>query len=160
MSTYSCPDYEMDFLKTYLQFFPPVIASFAFLVTFLVTISSIIREKESKMKEYLRLIGVNPVVIWLCWVMRSFSIYLVLSIILTITSTMKFDKKIPNDLSSKKALFQNTDPLLIFLTFFIYSIQTTSLSLLISQIFSKRNIFINKKKTFELFNYSLFDFLN
>jgi hypothetical protein len=98
------------------------------------------QNKISYNKEYLRLVGVNPVVIWICWMMRSFVIYLFLSIILTITSTLKLNQKEPNALSSKKALFLNTDAFLIFMTFFIYSIQVTSLSLLAGQIFSKRNI--------------------
>jgi hypothetical protein len=47
---FGCPDYLEDYKKTSLSFFTPVLISLAFLVTFLITISSIIMEKETKMK--------------------------------------------------------------------------------------------------------------
>lgn len=165
LKRYACPDYINDLLKSYLGFFTPVLVSLSFLVTFLITISSIIREKESKMKvgkdnilkfvffnirlferiylnkkEYLRLIGVNPVVIWLCWMMRSFVIYLLISIIATVTASVQLNAKYPNPISDKKSLFLTTDTVLVFFMFFVYSIQVTSLSLLAGQIFVKRKI--------------------
>lgn len=127
-------------MKSTLAFLTPVLISLSFLVTFLVTISSIITEKENKMKEYLRLIGVNPVVIWICWMMRSFFVYFIISIVVTVTSTIKFNLRIPNNLESKKALFLHTDSFIIFSTCIIYSIQVTSLSLLVGQIFSKSKL--------------------
>jgi hypothetical protein len=39
-----------DVLKSELQFFTPVLISLTFLVTFLITISSIIEEKSTQMK--------------------------------------------------------------------------------------------------------------
>ena len=47
---FDCPGYLDDIMKTSLSFFTPVLISLAFLVTFLITISSIIMEKETKMK--------------------------------------------------------------------------------------------------------------
>ncbi|CAF0704109.1 unnamed protein product [Brachionus calyciflorus] len=132
--SFSCPAFVDDILKNQMGFMNSVLISLAFMVTFLVTVSAIISEKESKMKEYLRLIGVKPAVIWFCWMMRSFVIYFIISIVVTITSTKQFNS--PQN-SSKKALFLHTEPSIVFLTVIVYAIQCTSLSLLVGQIFSK-----------------------
>jgi hypothetical protein len=143
-------------LNSKLFFLTSWLISFSFLTTFLITISSIIDEKTTKtkvknthrlqiiekilkydsklstFKEYLKLIGVKQSVIWLSWIIRSFSIYLILSIVICIGSTIRI--KYPG---GEKALFLHTDPFIIFLTCIVYSVQVTSLTLLIGQIFSK-----------------------
>lgn len=85
-------------------------------------------------KEYLKLIGVKPEVIWICWMARSFIVYLLLSAIITIASTWQLKSK---SLGLPKALFLYTDPIIIFITCIVYSIQVTSLSLLFGQAFSR-----------------------
>nr|UOU03317.1 ATP-binding cassette subfamily A3-like 4 [Brachionus rubens] len=137
VGSFSCPEYVDDIMKSQMGFFTSLLISLAFMVTFLVTVSSIIAEKESKMKEYLRLLGVKPVVIWLCWMMRSFIIYIIISAVVTITSTKRFKSNNVLYFNMEKALFLHTTPSIVFLTVIVYSIQCTSLSLLVGQIFSK-----------------------
>nr|QUF59432.1 ATP-binding cassette transporter Abca3-like4 [Brachionus angularis] len=159
IAAFNCPEYINDLLKSYLSFLTPVLISLAFLVTFLVTISSIITEKETKMKEYLRLVGVDPLVIWLCWMLRSYVIYLLISTVVTITSTIKFDyKKSQSDFLKKKSLFLYTDSWIIFMTCNVYSIQVTSLSLLIGQIFNRT--FPAKTLSIVLWFITLINFFN
>jgi hypothetical protein len=45
-----CPDYVEDYLKTEFKFFYPTIVMISFLVTFVLNVSSIIIEKETKVK--------------------------------------------------------------------------------------------------------------
>lgn len=45
-----CPEYNENFLKTVLSFFIPMLICISYLVTFLLNVSSIIIEKETKVK--------------------------------------------------------------------------------------------------------------
>ena len=145
IGSFSCPASTESLLLTFLSLFTPLMISSAYMVTVLVTISAIINEKITKMKEYLRLIGVRSSVIWICWMMRSFVIYLLLSIIVTLVSTYKFDYFYTDydnqqSVNLKKSLFFNSSPSIVFLTMIIYSFQCTCLSLLVGQMFSKRKL--------------------
>ena len=144
-----CPEYKENFLKTVLSFFIPMLICISYLVTFLLNVSSIIIEKETKVKvnvfpifflwlyflfvcvifkEYLRLIGVKPLVITLCWMIKSFVLYSILSVIITVSLKYKF-----SDIS----LFEHTSGAVLFLTCIIYAIQCICLSILVGQYFSK-----------------------
>ena len=50
MGQFECPEYVDDLMKSTIGFMTPVLISLAFLTTFLVGISNIITEKETKMK--------------------------------------------------------------------------------------------------------------
>ena len=51
-----CQSYVEDELKATFAFFIPIIINIAFLFTFLINVNNIIVEKQSKMKEYLKLV--------------------------------------------------------------------------------------------------------
>ena len=50
MKAFDCDGYVDDHLKKQFSFFTPTLISLAYLATFLATVSSMIMEKESKMK--------------------------------------------------------------------------------------------------------------
>lgn len=125
---YLCPGYTSDTLKTMFSFFVPCLVSLTFLSTFIINASNIIMEKESKMKEYLKLVGVRPVVIWICLFFRSMIVYFVLSFILTIT--------LDGELANRPFLW-NTSSAVAFLVLIVFSIQTTFLSILVGHVFSR-----------------------
>ena len=107
--------------------------------------------------------GVKSHVLWLCWMIRSFVVYLILSFTFTVIATRRFTYKaaeknglafnlllkITNQTfpSSQiedihlKALFLNTHFSVLFLTCIIYSWQLTCFSILIGQVFRKGIIF-------------------
>jgi NADH:ubiquinone oxidoreductase subunit 6 (subunit J) len=75
--------------------------------------------------------------------MRSFVFYFVWSIIISIIVTMTFsvseEKKLSNNID-KKSIFANTSFGIIFITLFVYSIQLTSLTILVGQVFKKSKL--------------------
>ena len=150
LSKFDCPAYVDNILNSVLSFLATVLISLSFLTTFLITVTSIIEEKSSKTREYLKLIGVKPSVIWLGWIIRSLSIYSILSIIIFISSTYRIKTNLPFQYVGDKALFLHTEPVLILLICLIYSLQVASLALMIGQIFSKG------KKSAVLFLFNFF----
>jgi hypothetical protein len=132
-----CQAYTEDQLNSLFTFFITIIINVAFLFTILVNINKIIDEKLTKMKEYLKLVGVKWYTIWLSWFLRIFLIYFLISLAFTIVGSIKFysdDKK--RKLS--RALFSNTDFLVILSTLIVYSIQSAAFIVLVSQFFKKR----------------------
>ena len=107
------------------------------------------------------MIGVKSHVICVCWMIRSLSIYLCLSLLFTLIGKHKFKYKIESSTKSlsllfspqntttttnpanrddewhEKALFLNTSSFVLILTLFFYSIQLSCLSILVGQIFTK-----------------------
>lgn len=125
---YLCPSYTSDTLKTMFSFFMPCLVSLAFLSTFIINTNNMIVEKESKMKEYLKLVGVRPVVTWICLFFRSMIVYFILSLIVTLT----FGGEIGN-----RPFLVTTSSAIVFLVLTAFSIQTTFLSILVGHIFSR-----------------------
>ena len=76
---------------------------------------------------------------WLTWFLRCLIPYLFLTILLTLVSCVKLNPRDSNTtLYGKKAVFMNTAPVVIFSSFFVYSVQVSMFTLLMGQIFSKR----------------------
>lgn len=121
----------IDPIKTMFSFMVPILISLSYLVTFIVNVSNIIIEKETKMKEYLRLIGVKSTVIWMCWVIRSLVFYFIVS------SAIAFILIFVERENSTLTFFSYTSSYLIFAVLIVYSIQITFLSLLVGQFFRK-----------------------
>jgi len=93
------------------------------------------------MKEYLKLLGIRPSVIWIGWVIRSIVVYLPISGVLT--------GFLIGDYRDEGRPFLNfTSPVIVLFMLVAYSIQTSFLSLLVGQIFSKSK-YENISKTLE-----------
>ena len=87
------------------------------------------------------MIGVNPVVIWFCWLFRSFIVYLLITLIITFAGSKKFTKEGFLGIEYVTGLFLYTDQIIVFFTCIVYSIQISCLSLLVGQIFRKSTSF-------------------
>jgi hypothetical protein len=136
-------------MKATYSFLVPIIISFAFLFTIIVTIGNIVAEKQSKMKEYLKLVGIKWYVIWLTWFLRSIVIYTIISVLISSIGLIPIPaSQYTNSTRSYVArqLFTFTNFGITLLTLFIYSIQTSAFTILMSQIFSKRNVFFFNKR--------------
>ncbi|RNA24891.1 ATP-binding cassette sub-family A member 3-like, partial [Brachionus plicatilis] len=138
IAQYFCPGYDNDIFKSRFSFFPLVIIQIAFLFTTIVTLGSIINEKQAKMKEYLKLVGIKNIAMWLTWIVRLIIPFLILSALFTLVSSVRVNpREKDNDALTKKAVFFYTNPFVGFSVFFVYSFQVTMLTLLLGQIFSK-----------------------
>ncbi len=57
MSPFHSPAYSNDILKTRFIFFTGLLMQFTYVFTLIVNIGNMVVEKQSKMKEYLKLLG-------------------------------------------------------------------------------------------------------
>jgi hypothetical protein len=127
-----------DYFKTSLKFLITSTISLAFIVSFLLNVSSIIDEKESKVKEYLKIIGAKPLVLTLCWILKSYFIYLATSIAFTVILKHKFLHD-ENQFKSRTYL-PGTTYFVVFVTIHTFAVQVNFLSILVGQIFNKSKI--------------------
>ena len=139
---YFCPGYDSDIFKTNFAFFPVIIIQISFLFTLIVNLGNIIVEKQTKMKEYLKMVGIKWYVIWITWLIRILIPYMILSLLISIIAIAKLPpREKTNSNLTDKAIFLNTNFFVGFSTFFVYSIQTSLFIILLGQIFSKSKLF-------------------
>lgn len=135
---FNCPDYAQDDMKSVFGFFTPLLISVAFMFTALVTIGNIVGEKSTKLKEYLKLIGIKYYAMWFTWWIRSIVVYLIISIYVTVITRILFAANTSkNPFITEKSVFMNTNAFIFFLFLLTYSIQVATFTILISQLFSK-----------------------
>ncbi|CAF0854082.1 unnamed protein product [Brachionus calyciflorus] len=131
-----CPDFEQDELLSTFSFFPSLLISIAFMFTSVFTIGNIVSEKANKMKEYLKLVGVKWYAIYVSWWIRNIIIYSILSLIISIICKIYLSPNSNNPLLASRAIFTNTNFIIIFSILLVYSVQVVSFTLLLSQFFS------------------------
>nr|QUF59429.1 ATP-binding cassette transporter Abca3-like1 [Brachionus angularis] len=136
LTQFDCPDYEQDELESTFAFFPPLLISIAFIFTSVFTIGNIVAEKSSKMKEYLKLVGIRWYTIYISWWIRNVIIFFILSVVISIVCKIYLSPNSSNPLLLSRAVLTNTNFLVIFVFLLIYSIQSVSFTLLVSQLFS------------------------
>lgn len=108
-----------------------------------------ISEKESKMKEYLKLVGIKWYAFPISIFIHSFSFYTIVSALITIATKVKLPPaNINGTLYYDKALFEYTEPMIVFSVLFIYSIQLSLFTILLAQFFSKRMLLSFLKLSF------------
>ena len=146
ISQFFCPTYNNDIFKTRFSFFILLLITIAYLFTLVVNLGNIIVEKQTKMKEYLKLVGIKWYAIWITWFLRSFFMYLVISLLLSLICKAKLKTRTTDANSTNytsyidKTIFSTTDWFVGFSLFFVYSIQTSMFTLLLGQIFSQSKI--------------------
>jgi hypothetical protein len=136
---YSCPAYEMDDMMGTFNFFTPLLISITFMFTSLIMIGDIVHEKQTQVKEYLKLIGCTWHAMHVARFIRTMIIYTILSIFITGVFKITFKPSIDFPIFVDKNIMKNADVTVIFSILFIYSFQVTGFTLLISQLFSRRN---------------------
>ncbi|ODM90575.1 ATP-binding cassette sub-family A member 3 [Orchesella cincta] len=119
--------YRMNFQEFYLTALPlMIVISFVFMVPSIMR--SVVSEKETGIRELLKLNGVSGWVQWLGWMLDSL---LVLMISVTCVVVLLFVE------TGVGSTFQYTDPTIFWLNLMLYVISTTSFCLFISSIFTK-----------------------
>jgi ATP-binding cassette, subfamily A (ABC1), member 3 len=127
-----------DQLKARFSFFPSIIVALAFLITMIRNLGSIVVEKQSKMKEYLRLVGVKWYSIWISWLIRILIIYVPLSLLIAGIGIIGFGSTVRNPvIMPTKKVFETTAFGVVVVSLLVYSLQVAMFTLLLGQIFSK-----------------------
>ena len=139
---FHCPAFTFDILYSRFGFFPILLIQFTYLFSLVVNVGSIILEKSTKMKEYLKLLGISWYNLWITWFLRMLIPFLILSILIAGVSKIKMEPRDKSGDYEKKAVFAQTNFFVVFSILFVYSNQAAMFGLLLGQLFSKRNYLI------------------
>ena len=120
------PMYEMKWVKDiFAQNFGGTIGFFMFISTLIPLtrqIGKVTNEKETKIKETMKIMGLTDVPYWLSWYTLYITIYLVISILCTLVS-------IP--------IFAHSNLFVVFLMYFLYGLSCIAYSMLIISFFTR-----------------------
>ncbi|KAH1183577.1 phospholipid-transporting ATPase ABCA3 [Mauremys mutica] len=126
------PPYVNDLFLLAIQNQLPLLLMLSFTYTSLNIVRAIVHEKEKKLKEYMRMMGLSNWLHWSAWFLMFF-LFLLVSIFFV---TMLFCVKV----SQQGAVLTNSDPTLVFTFLAVFSISSISFSFMVSTFFSRANV--------------------
>uniref|UniRef100_A0A8C5RWJ3 ABC-2 type transporter transmembrane domain-containing protein n=1 Tax=Laticauda laticaudata TaxID=8630 RepID=A0A8C5RWJ3_LATLA len=119
------PPYVNDLFLIAIQNQLPLLLMLSFTYTSLNIVRAVVHEKEKKLKEYMRMMGLSNWLHWSAWFLLFF-LFLLASIFLQV--------------SEQGAVLTNSDPTLVFTFLVVFCISTISFSFMVSTFFSKANV--------------------
>lgn len=131
MCRYPYPPYLDDKFILSLQSFFPMIICFSFIYPAVNMIKNIVLEKEKKLKEAMKMMGLSRWLHWTAWFFKYFLFLVISCCIITILLCVKFKE----DLSVINA----SDPSVILVWLIIYTASIICFCFFISTLFSKAN---------------------
>uniref|UniRef100_A0AAX7VQB9 ABC transporter domain-containing protein n=1 Tax=Astatotilapia calliptera TaxID=8154 RepID=A0AAX7VQB9_ASTCA len=105
----------------------PLYMTLAWIYSVAMIIKGIVAEKEARLKETMRIMGLRSDIYWLSWAVSSVLLLAVSSLLLTLI--LKYGK-----------ILQYSDPSVIFVFFLVFCVATISQCFFISVFFSKANL--------------------
>lgn len=126
------PPYISDPFLIAIQYQLPLLLMLSFTYTSLTIIRAVVQEKEKKLKEYMRMMGLSSWLHWSAW----FLMFLLFSLIVVSFMTLLFCVKVKKDI----AVLSNSDPSLVLAFLLCFAISSISFSFMVSTFFSKANI--------------------
>lgn len=120
--------YVRDIFFLVLQNEFPVFLMLSFICIELITINSIVLEKERKLKEYMCMMGLHSWQHWVAWFIVFFISASIVVSFMTLLFCIEFDES---------AVFGNSDPSLIFVFLMCFAIATIFFAFMISTFFQK-----------------------
>lgn len=129
------PPYENDPFISVIQLLFPFIIMLSFIVTVILTAKSIVYEKETGIKESMRLMGMKTWIYWLSWYIKTLSLILPSVIFMVIAYKIKLP--LPN--GNYGAIIQHSDPILFALFLFLYVSSSIVFMFMCTTFFKKAN---------------------
>ncbi|UJR37764.1 hypothetical protein I4U23_030457 [Adineta vaga] len=126
----TCTPYRKDYLYTADANFVSTILSFIdgiFLVPYLVLLVSLVREKNAKIKEILKVLGIEPILNNIAQAIRTLVILIVFIVLLCIVCKIKFQDN---------AYFNTVNFAVLFFGFLMYGFQLIAFCIMNAQIFN------------------------
>lgn len=129
---YPYPPYYDDRYVSILQFnFPDVIMFGVILIALNIT-RSVTHEKEKRLKESMKMMGLSNWIHWTAWFLKSLIYCTIIMILMSVFFLVPLK-------SVGAAVVNNTNPVILFIFLMMYSIATIMYSFMISSFFSKAN---------------------
>uniref|UniRef100_A0A8C0GWN4 ATP binding cassette subfamily A member 3 n=1 Tax=Chelonoidis abingdonii TaxID=106734 RepID=A0A8C0GWN4_CHEAB len=126
------PPYVNDLFLLAIQNQLPLLLMLSFTYTSLNIIRAVVHEKEKKLKEYMRMMGLSNWLHWSAWFLMFFLFLLVSIFFVTVLFCVK--------VSQQGAVLTNSDPTLVFTFLAVFSISSISFSFMVSTFFSRANV--------------------
>ena len=128
------PYMEDNFIIVLIAVFPYII-QLSFISTVILTAKAIVNEKETGLKEAMKLMGMKTWIYWLSWYIKTF-IMLLPSLILMIIC---FKVKLPLKHGGQAAIIDKTNTFILTLLFFLYASSLNTFIIMCSTLFKKSN---------------------
>ena len=128
----------------------PLYMNLAFVFACAMIVKSIVVEKEKRLKETMRTMGLGNAVHWVAWFIDSMSILIIACILLPLILYVRILRYYFRVISGEILLFinfsqfgmvlENSNPLVVFIFILTFCISNVTFSFLISALFSKANL--------------------
>ncbi|KAL3053729.1 hypothetical protein OYC64_006118 [Pagothenia borchgrevinki] len=132
LSRFPYPAFIYDVFILAIQNQLPLILVLSFTYTSLNIVRAVVQEKERKLKEYMRMMGLSNWLHWSAWFLM-FSLFLSISIFL-VTLLLCIH------MSPNGAVLTYSDPTLVFVFLLFFTVATINFSFMISAFFSQANV--------------------
>ncbi|CAB3992561.1 ATP-binding cassette sub-family A member 1-like [Paramuricea clavata] len=121
------PCYIFDRFSYTISNSMPLFMTLAWIYSVGMIIKTIVHEKETRLKEVMKVMGLTNSVHWLAWFITSVVMMMITTVLLV--AVLKFGD-----------ILQYSDPTVIFVFFFVFTITTIMFCFLISVFFSRANV--------------------
>lgn len=121
------PCYTYDNFLQMIQHALPLCLTISWVYAFAMLTQSIVYEKEVRLKEVMKIMGLSNAVHWIAWFITIFSQTTI--VMIAVTLILHYGK-----------VLMHSNPFLIFLIFEVYALATISLAFLVSVFYSKAKI--------------------
>uniref|UniRef100_A0A8C4X0D4 ATP-binding cassette, sub-family A (ABC1), member 3b n=1 Tax=Eptatretus burgeri TaxID=7764 RepID=A0A8C4X0D4_EPTBU len=126
------PPYHNDLFVLAIQMQLPLLIVLSFVYSAVNIVRALVTEKESKLKEYMRMMGLSNWLHWSAWFFKSFALLSISSACITAILCIQVGKQ--------GAVLHYSDPSLVFCFILIFALSTITFCFMISSLFSKANV--------------------
>lgn len=131
MQRYPFPPYLDDLFILAIQAQLPYLLFISLVYPMINIARTICHEKEKRLKESMRMMGLSNWLHWTAWFIKFFVFLLISTILMTILYTVP--------VGPQGAIFKSSAPTVIFVFLLLYAVSTIALSFAVSVFFSKAN---------------------
>ncbi|KAF7471223.1 Hypothetical predicted protein [Marmota monax] len=126
------PPFISDPFLVAIQYQLPLLLMLSFTYTSLSIIRAVVQEKERRLKEYMRMMGLSSWLHWSAWFLMFFLFLLIVVSFMTLLFCIKVKKDV--------AVLSSSDPSLVLAFLLCFAISSISFSFMVSTFFSKANM--------------------
>ncbi|XP_055991191.1 phospholipid-transporting ATPase ABCA3 [Sorex fumeus] len=126
------PPFISDPFLVAVQYQLPLLLMLSFTYTALTVIRAVVQEKEQKLKEYMRVMGLSTWLHWSAWFLLFFLFLLLIVSFMTLLFCVKVKKDV--------AVLAHSDPSLVLVFLACFAVSTIAFSLMVSSFFSRANM--------------------
>ncbi|XP_042876783.1 phospholipid-transporting ATPase ABCA3-like isoform X3 [Penaeus japonicus] len=127
------PKYIDDKYLVALQSWLPFVLLISYIYPAINIVKSVVYEKEKKLKESMKMMGLQNWLHWMAWFIKSFLFLSTTTLLITILLCTRWQGE------GSLAVLNNSDPTLVFIFLLLYTICSISFCFFISTLFSKAN---------------------